>query len=69
MVEWEIIEVRPMIDIDPAGRFIKIYRVRFLVAKKVEDFLDIPEPEFTVEEVKKRVEERAKLIAELMKLE
>jgi len=68
MVEWEIIDIRPLIDIDPAGRFFKLYRVRFVINKKIEDFLDIPEAEFTAEEVRKRVEARVKEIAELMKL-
>lgn len=65
MVEYKIIDVRPMIDIDEAGRFYKKYRVRFVVGK-IEDFIDVPESEFSTEHVRELVEKRAKEIAELM---
>jgi len=67
MAEYKITDIRAMVDIDPAGRFFKIYRVRFTVLDKVEDFIDIPEKEFSEEEARKRVEERAAEISKLLK--
>jgi len=66
---FRIISVTPMMDIDELGRFFKIYRVRFKVKEVVEDFIDIPAPEFTAEEAEKRVKEKADIIVKLMKLE
>jgi len=65
LVEYKIIDVRPMIDIDEAGRFFKKYRVRFVV-NKIEDFIDVPEANFSKENVIMLVEKRAHEISELM---
>jgi len=64
---FRIISITPMMDIDELGRFFKIYRVRFKVKEVVEDFIDIPAPEFTAEEAEARVKEKAEIIAKLMK--
>jgi len=64
-MEYKIIEIRPLVDITPEGRFIKIYRVKFKF-DNIEDFIDIPESEYSQEVVKKKVEEVVKTHSQLL---
>ena len=64
---YKIVGITPMVDIDERGRFYKIYRVKFTVDEQIEDFIDIPEKEFSEAEARKRVEARASEIERLMK--
>lgn len=65
MVEYKIIRIVPLLDIDEMGRFYKKYRVYFKFNKH-EDWVDISEDKFTTENVKKEVERKIKTILELM---
>ena len=65
-MEYKIIEIIPMLDIDKAGKFVKIYRVKF-VFNDIEDFVDIPESEYTEENVKKKIEEKVRVHEKLLK--
>lgn len=65
MPEYKIISITPLVDITPQGRFVKIYRVRFSY-DTMEDFIDIPEEEYSDEEVRKRVEERVRIHSTLL---
>ena len=56
--KYKIISITPLMDIDEAGRFIKIYRVRFRV-DDIEDFVDIKAAEYSPEKVKEEVEKKA----------
>ena len=62
---YKIVDIIPMVDIDKTGRFVKIYRVKFLV-NGIEDFIDVPESEYTEEKVKKLIEERVKTHLKLL---
>lgn len=66
MAEVKITEVRPLLDIDARGRFVKKYRVSFVV-DGIEDWIDIPEEEFSAEKARKLVSEKAEEIKKLMK--
>jgi len=66
LVEVKITEVRPLLDIDARGRFVKKYRVSFVV-DGIEDWIDIPEEEFTAEKAKELVNKKAEEIRKLMK--
>ena len=54
---YKIVSITPLMDIDEAGRFIKIYRVRFKV-DEIEDFVDIKAAEYSPEKVKEEVEKK-----------
>ena len=56
-MEYEIIEIKPLVDIDPKGRFVKIYRVYYKY-KDIEDFVDIPEAEYSEEKVREVIEKK-----------
>ena len=63
---YKIIEIKPLVDISADGRFIKIYRVRFEY-EGISDYIDIPEEEYSADEVKKRIEARVKEHEKLLK--
>ena len=65
MAGYEITEVRPLVDIDAAGRFVKIYRVYFKYAG-IEDYIDVKEDEYTEENVRKKIEERIAVHSKLL---
>jgi len=62
---YKIISITPLMDIDEAGRFIKIYRIRFKV-DEIEDFVDVKASEYKPEKVKELVEEKVKTHLELL---
>ena len=66
MNEVKITEVRPILDIDARGRFVKKYRVSFVV-DGIEDWIDIPEEEFAAEKARELVNKKADEIRKLMK--
>jgi len=65
-MDYKIVEIRPLVDIAPDGRFIKIYRVRFEF-NGIQDYVDIPEEEYSAENVKKIIEARVKEHEKLLK--
>ena len=65
MAEYKIVEIRPFVDIAPDGRFIKKYRVTFKFDGR-EDYIDIPEEEYSEANVRKKVEERVKIHKSLL---
>jgi len=65
-VEYKITEIRPLVDIDESGRFVKIYRVKFRY-NDIEDYVDVREEEYSAEKVKKIIEERVKEHEKLLK--
>ena len=65
MAEYKIERAVPMLDIDIMGRFVKKYRVYYKV-DDIEDWVDVLEEEFTVENVRKKIEERIKTMKELL---
>jgi len=64
--EVKITEVRPLLDIDARGRFVKKYRVSFVV-DGIDDWIDISEEEFSAEKVKELVNKKAEEIRKLIK--
>jgi len=64
--EVKITEVRPLLDIDARGRFVKKYRVSFTV-DGIDDWIDISEEEFSAEKVKELVNKKAEEIRKLIK--
>jgi hypothetical protein len=66
LAEVKITEVRPLLDIDARGRFVKKYRVSFTV-DGIEDWVDIPEEEFSAERAKELVNKKAEEVRKLMK--
>ena len=66
MNEVKITEVRPLLDIDARGRFVKKYRVSFTV-DGIDDWIDISEEEFSAEKVKELVNKKAEEIRKLIK--
>ena len=66
MAEYKIISVKPLLDISPDGRFIKVYRITF-EWKGMQDYVDVPESEYTEENVKKKIEEKIKVHSALLK--
>ena len=67
MVRVRIFAVDSFVDIDERGRFYKLKRVRFKFDER-EDWIDIPEREYSTEEAFKRVAEAVKTDAELLGL-
>ena len=67
MEGYKIVRIIPLTDIDEMGRFIKVYRVVFKYPDGVEDWVDIPEEEFSEEEVRRRIEEKVKTYLALKK--
>ena len=65
-MEYKITEIRPLVDIDESGRFVKIYRVKFRY-NDIEDYVDVREEEYSAEKVKKIIEERVKEHEKLLK--
>ena len=65
-MSYKIIEIRPLVDIDESGRFVKIYRVKFRY-NDIEDYVDVREEEYSAEKVKKIIEERVKEHEKLLK--
>ena len=65
MVRVKIVNVMSAMDIDPSGRFVKIYRVEYTVDDKISDWLDVPADKFSESYVKseiiRKVEELQKL--------
>ena len=59
MAEYKIVSITPLVDIDERGRFVKIYRVRYTY-KDIEDFIDIPESEYSEKAVREKIEQRIK---------
>ena len=66
MPEYKILNIKPLVDITPDGRFTKIYRVTFEY-KGMQDFIDIPESEYSEENVRKKIEARIKTHEALLK--
>ena len=66
MSEVKITEVRPLLDIDARGRFVKKYRVSFVV-DGIDDWIDISEEEFSADKVKELVNKKAEEIRKLIK--
>jgi len=64
--EVKITEVRPLLDIDARGRFVKKYRVSFVV-DGIDDWIDISEEEFSADKVKELVNKKAEEIRKLIK--
>ena len=56
MADYKILEVIPATDIDAKGRFIKIYRIKF-VYNGIEDWVDVTEEEYKAGEHIKKIEE------------
>ena len=64
-MEYKITRVEPRLDITPDGRITKIYRVYFKVGD-IEDYIDVPEGQYSKAHVQKLVEERARTHIELL---
>ena len=58
-MEYQIIQIRPLMELSPDGRFVKIYRIRFKYGDIV-DFIDVPESEYNETDVKRMIEEKIK---------
>lgn len=63
-MDYKVTEVAPITELTPAGKFIKKYRVRFSY-KGIEDYVEVPEEDYSAEKVKALIEER---VAEHKKL-
>ena len=59
-------EIRPLVDIDERGRFVKIYRVKFEY-NGIQDYVDIPESEYSADKVKEIIEKRVAEHEKLLK--
>ena len=65
MVKPKIEDVRLRTVITPEGTFEEMYEVSYMVERR-RYFLTIPKEEFTTQEAKRRVNEEAKKIIELL---
>lgn len=59
MPQYKITSVAKLADIKQDGTFIYFYRVHFEY-KGIQDFIDVPEDQYTEQTVKKLIEERIK---------
>jgi len=66
MAEYEIVNIRPLVDIDERGRFIKIYRVYYKLPNGEEDWIDIPADKFTESYARKLIEEKVEEVKKLL---
>lgn len=60
MAEYKILGVSKLADLKPDGSFVYFYRVRFQY-RDITDFVDIPEAEYTQENVEKAIMEKIKV--------
>ena len=66
MAEYKITRIVKLVDIDERGRFKYFYRIHFTF-NDIEDFVDIPEEEYSEAKARELIEARVKEHKALLK--
>ena len=55
----------PGMDIDETGRFVKVYRIEFVIDGKIQDWIDVPEDKFSDSYVAELIKQKVEVLQKL----